>query len=89
MERGERGGRRTKWRKWDGEKEKGGGFKNKGGGRREKDGPSYPPPPQFKRVKGREKDGPSYAPLPPPKKKKNPGHSDISCSTKRCLGASV
>ena len=27
MERGESGGRRKKWRKWDGEKEKGRGFK--------------------------------------------------------------
>ena len=35
MERGERGGRRKKWRKWDGEKEKGGGFKRvKGEGER-------------------------------------------------------
>ena len=64
MERGERGGRKKKWRKWDGEKEKGGGFK---------------------RVKGMEKDGPSYAPHTPQKC----GHSDISCSAKRCLGASV
>ena len=30
MERGERGGRRKKWRKWDGEKVKGGGFKRVG-----------------------------------------------------------
>ena len=47
MERGERGWRRKKWRKWDGEKEKGGGFKRvKGeGGRREKDGPYYVPTP--------------------------------------------
>ena len=68
MKRGERGGRRKKWRKWDGEKEKGGGFKSNGGRRREKDGPSYAPPGLREERGGRrEKDGPSYA---PPKKKK-------------------
>ena len=67
MERGERGGRRKKWRKWDGEKEKGGGFKG---------------------VKGEGERRPLLFP-PPPTPPKKCGHSDISCSTKRCLGASV
>ena len=64
MERGERGGRRKKWRKLDGEKEKGGGFK---------------------RLKG---EGERRSLLCPPHPPKNV-HSDISCSAKRCLGASV
>ena len=45
MDRGERGGRRKKWRKWDGEKEKCGGFKRvKGvGERRSLLCPPHPP----------------------------------------------
>ena len=69
------------------------GLRVKGEGEGRKTAP--PIPPQFKRVKGREKGErrPLLCPPPPKKKKKkkkkNPGHSDISCSTKRCLGASV
>ena len=44
MERGERGGRRKKWRQWDVEKEKGGGFKSKGEGEGRKTAPPMPPP---------------------------------------------
>ena len=40
----------------------------------------------FKRVKG---EGEKRSPLCPPHPPKHCGHSDISCSTKRCLGASV
>ena len=67
MERGERGGEKEEMEKWDGEKEKGGGFK---------------------RVKG-EGEGRNTAPTMRPTPPKNCGHSDIFCSTKRCLGASV
>ena len=42
----------------------------------------------FKRVKG-EGEGRKTAPTMPPIAPKNCGRSDISCSTKRCLGASV
>ena len=48
MDRGERGGRRKKWRKWDGEKEKGVGFKRvKGEGKRRSLLCPHTPPPKI------------------------------------------
>ena len=41
---------------------------------------------EFKRVKG---EGERRSLLCPPTPPKNCGHSNICCSTKRCLGASV